>query len=52
VGAQYTGILDATNIAILTNLTYTALAPYVKNPALYRCPADRSTWGGVPRVRS
>ncbi len=32
------------------------LGPYVKNPALFRCPADHSMarfgWGSVPRVRS
>ncbi len=32
------------------------LGPYVKNPALFRCPADHSlarfSWGSVPRVRS
>lgn len=43
---------DPTNSALLVDPRYSQLAPYVKNPALYRCPADLSTWGGIPRVRS
>ncbi len=48
--------IDAVNSQLLVNPKYSLLAPYVQNPALYRCPADRSTWSvyGVetPRVRS
>jgi len=56
---QYPGI-DATNSALLVDSRYSQLASYVKNPILYRCPTDQSTWstaGGPglnekPRVRS
>lgn len=59
IGGPYSGI-DATNSALLVDPRYSQLAPYVKNPALYRCPADLSTWStsGTPgsnetaRVRS
>jgi prepilin-type N-terminal cleavage/methylation domain-containing protein/prepilin-type processing-associated H-X9-DG protein len=46
------GIDDATNATLLVNPTYTALAPYAQNPAVYKDPGDQSTWYGVPRVRS
>lgn len=60
VGAPYTGIIDATNSALLVDPNYSSLGPYVKNPASYRCPADLSTWSVTgtpgqneqPRVRS
>jgi prepilin-type processing-associated H-X9-DG protein len=59
VGAPYTGI-DATNSALLVNPHFCQMAPYVTNPALYRCPSDLSTWtttgtpgvNEMPRVRS
>jgi prepilin-type processing-associated H-X9-DG protein len=55
VGAPYSGI-DATNTALLTNATFSALGPYLKNPKVFKCPADQSTWSvnGVemPRARS
>ncbi len=59
VGGPYTGI-DATNTALLIDPNYSQLAACVKNPALYHCPADQSTWStsGTPgsnevaRVRS
>ncbi len=47
---------QSTNSAVLVNSHYSQLAAYVKNPAVYRCPADRSTQKpnlqGPPRVRS
>jgi prepilin-type processing-associated H-X9-DG protein len=52
VGAPYTGISDPTNLALLVDPKFSTLGPYVKNPSLYRCPADQSTWYGQPRVRS
>ena len=56
---QYPGI-DATNSALLVDPHYSQLADYVKNPTLYRCPSDQSTWSTTatpgrnekPRVRS
>lgn len=58
IGTPYTGI-DATNSALLVDPNFSSLGPHVKNPALYRCPTDLSTWSiaapGVneqPRVRS
>ena len=51
IGAPYPGI-DATNTAVLVDPNFSSLGPYVKNPALYRCPSDLSTWLGMARVRS
>ena len=51
IGPPYTES-DATNSALLVDPRFSQLAPYVKTPAPYRCPADLSTWGGIPRVRS
>ncbi len=51
----YSGSQDNINLALLVNSTYSQLAPYVPNPNVYRCPADKSgTFGqsGAPRVRS
>jgi prepilin-type N-terminal cleavage/methylation domain-containing protein/prepilin-type processing-associated H-X9-DG protein len=45
-----------TNSAVLIDSRYSQLALYVKNPALYKCPSDRSAQfpglQGPPRVRS
>lgn len=54
--SAYSGI-DATNLLLLVDPTYSLLGPYLRNPALFRCPADLSTWstgagGEKPRVRS
>lgn len=43
---------DATNWAILVDSRFSKLAYFIKNPALYKCPADKSMSRGVPRVRS
>lgn len=51
---------DETNNQLLVESHYSLLGPYVKNPAIYKCPADLSTWSskGIPgtqerpRVRS
>jgi prepilin-type N-terminal cleavage/methylation domain-containing protein/prepilin-type processing-associated H-X9-DG protein len=47
---------ENTNSALLVNTQYSQLAAYVKNPAIYRCPSDRSAQNpnlqGPPRVRS
>ena len=47
---------DNTNTLYLTDARYSQIGPYVKSPAVYRCPADRSTakFGSqmLPRVRS
>jgi prepilin-type N-terminal cleavage/methylation domain-containing protein len=31
---------------------YAAFADYLKTPGIYKCPADRSTFNGQPKVRS
>jgi len=53
------GNTDNTNINYLINANspyYSQLGPYVKNPGVYKCPADRSLvregLGMVPRCRS
>jgi prepilin-type N-terminal cleavage/methylation domain-containing protein/prepilin-type processing-associated H-X9-DG protein len=51
IGGPYPGV-DATNSALLVNSKYSVLAPYVSTPAIFKCPADLSTWDGIPRVRS
>jgi prepilin-type processing-associated H-X9-DG protein len=59
IGAPYSGT-DATNSDLLVDSRYSALAAYVRNPALYKCPVDQSTWSTtaspgqreLPRVRS
>jgi len=51
VGAPYSGI-DAGNSALLIDQSFSVLGPYLKNPAVFKDPADQSTWLGVPRVRS
>jgi prepilin-type N-terminal cleavage/methylation domain-containing protein len=52
IGGSYSGIVDATNAALLVDSQYSLLGPYIHNTAAYKCPADQSTWYGVPRVRS
>jgi prepilin-type N-terminal cleavage/methylation domain-containing protein/prepilin-type processing-associated H-X9-DG protein len=47
---------DNTNTLYLTDARFSQIGPYVKSPAVYHCPADRSTakFGSqmLPRVRS
>jgi len=47
---------DNTNTLYLTDVRFSQIGPYVKSPAVYRCPADRSMapFGSqlLPRVRS
>jgi prepilin-type N-terminal cleavage/methylation domain-containing protein/prepilin-type processing-associated H-X9-DG protein len=45
---------DATNYAKLIDPAQSVIAPYCKTPAIFKCPADRSTasGGSVERVRS
>jgi prepilin-type N-terminal cleavage/methylation domain-containing protein/prepilin-type processing-associated H-X9-DG protein len=43
------GKLDSTN---LNGIRWGSLFHYAVSPGIYRCPADRSTTRGVPRVRS
>ncbi|MDE3066226.1 MAG: hypothetical protein KGJ60_01615 [Verrucomicrobiota bacterium] len=58
-GTSYAGG-DTTNTALLTYGRFSVLGPYVRNPALFKCPADLSTWSvtstpgtnELPRVRS
>ena len=50
---QVSGNTQATNTLFITSEQYSALARYVKSPAIYHCPADNSAVIGVgPRVRS
>ena len=46
------GIYDATNAALLVDYKYSLVGAYLKNPKIFKCPADQSTFGGQPRVRS
>jgi len=46
------GVADATNADLLVNSQYSQLGPYLRDPKVYRCPADQSTCLGAPRVRS
>ena len=51
----YSGSVDNTNLALLTDSRYSQLAMYVSNGRVYRCPADRSQslgQSGGPRVRT
>jgi prepilin-type N-terminal cleavage/methylation domain-containing protein/prepilin-type processing-associated H-X9-DG protein len=43
---------DATNSTIQTDERYSLLAHYSVRPPIYKCPADLSHVGAVPRVRS
>jgi len=52
VGGPYGGEIDATNEPLLVDPTYSCMGPYVKNPRIYKCPADHSTWDGVDRTRT
>ena len=52
---DYTGGSDDTNTLLLTSGANSLVGPYVKSPAIFRCPADQScNFGstGTPRVRS
>jgi prepilin-type N-terminal cleavage/methylation domain-containing protein/prepilin-type processing-associated H-X9-DG protein len=53
---NYSDPNENTNSALLVDGHHSQLAAYVKNPALHRCPSDRSTQNpylqGPPRVRS
>ena len=50
--APYNGWVDATNLLLLTDPNYSLIGPYVKNPKIFKCPADCTTYNGVARVRS
>jgi prepilin-type N-terminal cleavage/methylation domain-containing protein len=52
IGGPYAGIVDATNAALLIDSRYSLIAPYLQSSTIFKCPADQSTWGGIPRVRS
>lgn len=41
-----------TNVDYLISPQYAAFAHYIKSPGVYRCPADRSTFGGQPKIRT
>jgi prepilin-type processing-associated H-X9-DG protein len=52
---NYSGVPTDPNASILVNPQYSQLAPYVRNAAVYHCPADESrseSLTGSPRVRS
>ena len=46
IGPPYTGP-DPTNTLLVVDPKYSAIADIIKSPALYRCPADMSTWSGT-----
>lgn len=46
---QFEGL---TNANYLTDPKYAAFADYLKSPGVYKCPADRSTFGGLPKIRT
>jgi prepilin-type N-terminal cleavage/methylation domain-containing protein len=48
------GDLDNTNALLMVDPSRSAMANYVKNPGVFKCPGDNFTKGGVPgpRVRS
>ena len=41
-----------TNTDYLVSSDYAAFAGYLRGPAIYKCPADKSTYGGQPKIRS
>jgi prepilin-type N-terminal cleavage/methylation domain-containing protein/prepilin-type processing-associated H-X9-DG protein len=41
-----------TDRKFLTDSRYAAFADYLKNPNIYKCPADRSTYGDQPKIRT
>jgi prepilin-type N-terminal cleavage/methylation domain-containing protein/prepilin-type processing-associated H-X9-DG protein len=45
--------LDNFRTDYLVDPKYAAFAPYIRNPAIYKCPSDKSTalWHGVRRTR-
>jgi prepilin-type N-terminal cleavage/methylation domain-containing protein/prepilin-type processing-associated H-X9-DG protein len=52
---NYSGDPGNTNVAWLLDSKYSQLAPYIQNPAVYKCPADQSKNYGrtdAPRLRS
>lgn len=53
---DFSGGADDTNLSVLVNPALSQMARYIPSPAVYRCPADRSTslagLKGSPRVRS
>jgi len=50
-GTPYT-VIDAWNGPLMVDGRYSVLGPYLKNPAVFKDPADQSTWLGKDRVRS
>ena len=46
------GIPDDSNSALLVDPTYSLVGPLMKNPKIFKCPADQSMYNGQPRVRS
>jgi prepilin-type N-terminal cleavage/methylation domain-containing protein/prepilin-type processing-associated H-X9-DG protein len=51
VGPPYGGP-DAVNSQLLVDPTFSVCGPDIKDPKVFRCPADQSTWDSTPRVRS
>lgn len=52
---DYNGSAADTNINFLVSPQYSLLGPYLKSPAVYKCPVDNSKSSGAsgdPRVRS
>jgi len=51
VGSPYT-IPDYKNGPLLVDPVFSVLGNDLKNPKVFKCPADHSTWNGEDRVRS
>ena len=45
-------MLAFTDPKYLIDPHYAAFADYLKTPAIYKCPADRSEYNGMPKVRT
>lgn len=53
VVGDMTSTTDATNTTLLTDPTRALIAPYIKDPKVFHCPADMSAFNNEPlRVRS
>jgi prepilin-type N-terminal cleavage/methylation domain-containing protein len=56
LGGNHGDAQTLTNTQYLVNPAYALFAPYLKTVLLYKCPADRTTWGwparNVPELRS
>ena len=47
VGGIYGTMPDAINSALLIDGNYSQVGPYLRNSAVFKCPADHSTWSAI-----